>query len=174
MWWRLKALETGLVPPIAHLDKDFQPDPDLGDLNLSRGGQYDPEFALRLGAGFGSQIAMTLVHHIPGEGERVDREKYQTWLSSISGYAQPELEVTQRTLRIKSIAAPEQQVLEPAWQYGQMPKQRAAWTGLSAQNATVEARPEIKPIQAQKPEEKPVVAAEPVKIVCSNRHGRIR
>ena len=159
----VKALETGLVPPIAHLDKDFQPDPDLGDLNLSRGGQYDPEFALRLGAGFGSQIAMTLVHHIPGEGERVDREKYQTWLSSISGYAQPELEVTQRTLRIKSIAAPEQQVLEPAWQYGQMPKQRAAWTGLSAQNATVESRPEIKPIQAQKPEEKPVMAAEPVR-----------
>ena len=39
-------------------------DPDLGALNLSKGGAYPVEYALRLGAGFGSQIAMTLLHWV--------------------------------------------------------------------------------------------------------------
>ncbi|HEY4692279.1 MAG TPA: beta-ketoacyl synthase N-terminal-like domain-containing protein, partial [Bellilinea sp.] len=54
----VKALQYGIVPPIAHYDGDFDPDPELGDLNLSQGGKYDVKYALRLGAGFGSQIAM--------------------------------------------------------------------------------------------------------------------
>ena len=40
-------------------------DPDLGTLNLSRGGGYPVEYALRLGAGFGSQISMTLLRWLP-------------------------------------------------------------------------------------------------------------
>ncbi len=138
-----KALETGQVPPIAHLDGEFEPDPELGDLNLSRGGRYDPEYALRLGAGFGSQIAMTLVHRVPGEGERVDQTRYKNWLAGISGYEQPELEVSKRTLRIRSIAAPEKQQVESTWQYGQPPEIRAAWNVNPAVKAIVEPQPKI-------------------------------
>jgi len=66
----VKALEFGTVPPIANINDGFEPDPELGDLNLSHGGLYPVEYALRLGAGFGSQIAMTLFRKIPGVAEK--------------------------------------------------------------------------------------------------------
>src|ERR1035438_9697639 len=52
----VKALETGCVPPVANFK---EVDPELGNLNLSKGGGYPVEYALRLGAGFGSQVSMT-------------------------------------------------------------------------------------------------------------------
>src|SRR5208337_5297162 len=48
----VKALETGCVPPVANFK---EVDPELGQLNLSKGAAYPVEYALRLGAGFGSQ-----------------------------------------------------------------------------------------------------------------------
>ncbi len=57
----VKALETGCVPPVANFK---EVDPELGQLNLSKGGAYPVEYALRLGAGFGSQISMTLLHWV--------------------------------------------------------------------------------------------------------------
>ena len=57
----VKALETGVVPPVANFK---EVDPELGALNLSKGGAYPVEYALRLGAGFGSQISMTLLHWV--------------------------------------------------------------------------------------------------------------
>lgn len=116
-----KALETGIVPPIAHIEEGFEPDHELGDLNLSKGGEYDPQYALRLGAGFGSQIAMTLVRRIPGNGDRVDREKADAWLSAVSGYDHPQTEVVQRTLRIKDQGVPAREPLAQTWRYGQLP-----------------------------------------------------
>ena len=58
----VKALETGLVPPVANFK---EVDPELGPLNLSQGGCLPVEYALRLGAGFGSQISMTLLRWVP-------------------------------------------------------------------------------------------------------------
>ncbi len=120
----VKTLETGLVPPIAYIHDGFEPDPELGDLNLSQGGEYNPQYALRLGAGFGSQIAMTLIRKIPGAGERINREKYNRWLSAAAGYDQAELEVVQRTLRIKSQGVPARAPEKSRWKYGQYP---SAW-----------------------------------------------
>ena len=57
----VKALETGCVPPVANFK---EVDPELGALNLSKGGAYPIEYALRLGAGFGSQISMTLLRWV--------------------------------------------------------------------------------------------------------------
>ena len=57
----VKALETGCVPPVANFK---EVDPELGPLNLSKGGAYPVEYALRLGAGFGSQISMTLLRRV--------------------------------------------------------------------------------------------------------------
>ena len=51
----VKALETGIVPPVPNFK---EVDPDLGHLNLSIGGAYPVRYALRLAAGFGSQISM--------------------------------------------------------------------------------------------------------------------
>ena len=106
----VKALETGIVPPVANLR---EPDPELGPLNLSKGGSYPVEYALRLAAGFGSQISMTLLRRMPapdgrrrrpdelGYGYRVvDRGRFDGWLARISGDTDAELEVVQRRLRL--------------------------------------------------------------------------
>ena len=112
----VKALETGVVPPVANFK---EVDPELGELNLSKGGVYPVEYALRLGAGFGSQISMTLCRRIPtrsgirpkanalGHAYRiVDQDAWNTWLSQISGSSKAELEVVHRALRARDQNAP--------------------------------------------------------------------
>ncbi|HSM26413.1 MAG TPA: SDR family NAD(P)-dependent oxidoreductase, partial [Anaerolineaceae bacterium] len=118
----VKALEYGIVPPIAHYDEDFQADPELGDLNLSHGGIYPVEFSLRLGAGFGSQIAMTLIRKVAGVGERVNQQRYMEWLAEVSGYTEPDVEVVQHNYRIKHVGAPKVKPMVSNWQFGQGPQ----------------------------------------------------
>ncbi len=117
----VKALEHGIAPPIANYDDQFEPDPELGDLNLSRGGSYPLRYALRLGAGFGSQIAMALLRVIPGVKERTAQERYETWLANVAGYERAELEVAQRTLRIRHAGPPLKAPAKSTWQFGQGP-----------------------------------------------------
>lgn len=133
----VKALETGKVPPIAHISDGFIADPELGDLNLSKGGEYNPQFALRLGAGFGSQIAMVLFRKVPGTGQRFDRQIYNRWLAGVSGYAQAETEVEKRTLRIKYQGVPTQEPLKNNWNYGQLP---SIWAADAALPQTTQAQ----------------------------------
>jgi acyl transferase domain-containing protein/acyl carrier protein/NAD(P)-dependent dehydrogenase (short-subunit alcohol dehydrogenase family) len=117
----VKMLETGIVPPVANF-RDV--DPDLGPLNLSRGGSNPVQYALRLGAGFGSQISMSIMRWTPppdgarrsptdlGFQHRIsDQAAWSAWLSRATGYPQPHLEVVQRTLRVKDEGPP---VVEPA------------------------------------------------------------
>ncbi|MGZ5359289.1 MAG: beta-ketoacyl synthase N-terminal-like domain-containing protein, partial [Solirubrobacterales bacterium] len=106
----VKALETGIVPPVPNFE---QVDPELGDLHLSQGGSYPIRFALRLAAGFGSQISMMLLRWAPvADGRRrnpeelgfdyrvADREAWSRWLRRISGQDDPQLEVDKRRLRV--------------------------------------------------------------------------
>ncbi len=106
----VKALETGIVPPVPNFK---EVDPDLGTLNLSKGGSYPVRYALRLAAGFGSQIAMTLTRWVPSpDGSRrapdelgfdyrvEDRSAWDGWLAAITGRADPRLEVSTRQLRV--------------------------------------------------------------------------
>ncbi len=108
----IKALETGLVPPVANFK---EVDPELGALNLSKGGSYPVQYALRLAAGFGSQVSMALLRWLePADGRRrgpeelgfeyriQDRGAWQGFLARVSGHTHPELEVVQRTLRVRS------------------------------------------------------------------------
>ncbi len=108
----VKILETGIVPPVPNFK---EVDPELGLLNLSKGGTHPVRYALRLGAGFGSQICMTLLRWTPTpDGRRQppsalgyryrieDAQAWDTWLKRLTGYEKPELEVVQRTLRAKN------------------------------------------------------------------------
>ncbi len=76
----VKALETGVVPPVANF-KEI--DPELGSLNLSKGGDYPVEYALRLGAGFGSQISMALLRWVPTK-DGVRRQRGCIWATPIA------------------------------------------------------------------------------------------
>ncbi len=106
----VKALETGIVPPVPNYK---EPDPELGELNLSQGGAYPVRHALRLAAGFGSQIAMSLLRWTPVPDGRhrspselgyayriVDPQAWQRWLDTITGVAGARLEVSTRRLRV--------------------------------------------------------------------------
>jgi acyl transferase domain-containing protein/acyl carrier protein len=112
----IKALETGIVPPVANFRET---DPELGALNLSRGGAYPVTYALRFAAGFGSQMAMALLrwveppdgtHRAPsqlGYAYRIaDQGVWQTWLARVTGRNAPRLEVVQRRLRVADDGPP--------------------------------------------------------------------
>ncbi len=108
----VRMLETGVIPPVANF-RDV--DPELGELNLSRGGARPVTYALRLGAGFGSQIAMSLLRWTPPpDGARrapgsvgfhhriADRAAWDRWLADIAGGRPGELEVVKRVLRLRN------------------------------------------------------------------------
>ncbi len=112
----IKSMETGIVPPVPNLE---EPDPELGNLNLSSGGDYPVHYALRLGAGFGSQISLTLYRYVPTTGgvrpapdqlgfesRLVDQASWEQWLNAVSGYPTASVEIDRRTLRIRDDGAP--------------------------------------------------------------------
>ncbi len=115
----VKILEKQIVPPVPNFK---EPDPELGTLNLSKGGHYPVRFALRLAAGFGSQIAMSLFRRIQGVEQRVaDQPTYQRWLAEVSGYDAPSVEVEQRTLRIRDEGQPRREPAQSRWLPGAGP-----------------------------------------------------
>ncbi len=112
----VKALETGIVPPVPNYR---EPDPDLGNLNLSRGGAHPVRYALRLAAGFGSQVAMALLRWTPvADGQHrapdqlgyayriVDAAAWQRWLDLLAGHDGARLETDHRRLRVVDVGAP--------------------------------------------------------------------
>src|SRR5208337_3497523 len=87
---------------------------ELGALNLSKGGAYPVQYALHLGAGFGSQISMMLLRWVPtkdglrqepnalGYSYRIaDETAWNAWLSRMAGRPVADLEVVHRTLRVR-------------------------------------------------------------------------
>ncbi|NCG01625.1 MAG: acyltransferase domain-containing protein, partial [Euryarchaeota archaeon] len=71
------GMKTGRIPPIAN---HKETDPELGNLNLSKGGDYSNiQFGLRFAAGFGSQMALSLVRKWPVVGERIDGQRFLSW-----------------------------------------------------------------------------------------------
>ncbi|MDH5403301.1 MAG: acyltransferase domain-containing protein, partial [Candidatus Heimdallarchaeota archaeon] len=91
----IKAIEKNKIPPIANFK---EPDPDLGDLQLSKGGVITVNYVLRLAAGFGSQIAFVLYKRRL-DGKRTTNN-YNKWLSSLGTNAK-ELTYHGKTLIIK-------------------------------------------------------------------------
>ena len=92
------GLKTGRIPPIAnHREKD----PELGDLNLSTGGDYpELQYGLRFAAGFGSQIALSLMRRWPVQGERINGAKLLAWARGLAGTD----DVVMRVLQNKLVA----------------------------------------------------------------------
>ena len=70
------------IPPIANhkvLDEE------LGNLNLSTGGDYpELKYGMRFAAGFGSQIGLSMVRSWPIVGERIDGKRLLTWCRNLA------------------------------------------------------------------------------------------
>lgn len=96
----IRSLEEGRIPPIANFKI---PDPDLGDLQLSKGGKITADYALRLAAGFGSQIAFAL-YKKQSSGDRYTSQ-YFDWLTSIGG-KKDDLFLEGKSLRLKDQGRP--------------------------------------------------------------------
>ncbi len=158
----VKALETGCVPPVANFK---EVDPELGLLNLSKGGNYPVEYAIHLGAGFGSQISMMLLRWVQtkdgvrpspnalGYAYRIaDTATWNTWLSTITGSAVANLEVIHRTLRVQDKGRPAK-VTEAA------PESRPVAVSVPVPVQTVVPRPAAARVADIKPAPAPVSTA---------------
>ena len=110
----IKALQRGTIPPIPNLK---EPDPDLGDLRLSQGGQYSVDYAVRLAAGFGSQLALALWKRTADTENRIEASKHEQWMKAVTGFSAVKTEVVHRSLRLVSdtdASAPEAPAPTPA------------------------------------------------------------
>ncbi len=77
------GLLTKRIPPIAN---HKVADEELGNLNLSKGGDYpNLTYGLRFGAGFGSQIGLSFVRAWPIVGERIDGQRLLSWCRRLAG-----------------------------------------------------------------------------------------
>ncbi|MGC8602261.1 MAG: SDR family NAD(P)-dependent oxidoreductase [Desulfomonilaceae bacterium] len=104
----LRCLQKRSLPPIPNLKV---PDPEFQDMNLTSGGPCNAEYALRLAAGFGSQIVMSLYRLVSREENRVtDFAANRAWLKDISGYQDPVVLIQNRTLKASEREDPEKQV----------------------------------------------------------------
>jgi malonyl CoA-acyl carrier protein transacylase len=95
----IKGLQHERIPPIANFE---EPDPNLGNLRLSEGGEYPVDYALRLAAGFGSQLALVLYRYRARTEDRTyDPGRYRAWLKETTGFDSPTLVDEDRTLRVR-------------------------------------------------------------------------
>jgi len=148
----VRALNTGMVPPIANYKV---PDPELAGINLSKGGKYDFKYCLRLAAGFGSQLAMSVIEKTYSAGEpRIENEALHTqWLKEVSGQNSPVLEVVKNTLRVKDTDEVRK---------GGVPPIAMAATQSFVKSAPTAAAPAVKAASAPRPAAPAPVAAAPV------------
>jgi acyl transferase domain-containing protein len=158
----VKALETGVVPPVANI-KEI--DPELGPLNISHGGSYPVQFALRLGAGFGSQISMSLLRWVPSKDGRrtvpsalgyqnriADEGVWSKWLAAAAEVPAPELEIVHRTLRVRNTDA------------------RVAVASTPVKQAAVPAIPQVQPVAVAQP----AVVSQPVPASTASQADAVR
>ncbi|MGB0173457.1 MAG: beta-ketoacyl synthase N-terminal-like domain-containing protein [Candidatus Poseidoniaceae archaeon] len=77
------GLLTKRIPPIAN---HKVVDEELGNLHLSKGGDYpNIQYGLRFAAGFGSQIGLSFVRAWPIQGERIDGKRLLAWCRGLAG-----------------------------------------------------------------------------------------
>ena len=146
----LYGLETGRIPPIAN---HKETDPELGNLNLSKGGEYPHlEYGLRFAAGFGSQVALSLVRKWPVVGERINGAQFLAWSRGLAGTE----DVVLRILENKLVAYVKGDENLHGGVQGLPWDVTAAWEGMPSMSAEV-TEPSPAPEPVPMPEPVPVV-----------------
>ncbi|MDY0000359.1 MAG: SDR family NAD(P)-dependent oxidoreductase [Polyangia bacterium] len=100
------GLWRGRFPAVANL---LDPDPAFADLTFHRGGAVDRRFALRLAAGFGSQVALAFYQRASGvpDESRVDEPRFRAFLREECGETDPSVVLHSRLLKLRSLTRPE-------------------------------------------------------------------
>jgi malonyl CoA-acyl carrier protein transacylase/acyl carrier protein len=94
----VKALQTGMAPPIANLRNIPE---EFRDLTLNKGLKTDGfQYALHLAAGFGSHFSFLFLKRIQ-ENSIQGNARFQKWLKRISGSENPELIEIKNTLCVE-------------------------------------------------------------------------
>ena len=93
----IRAMERGVVPPIFNRDRI---DPALRRFNFSAGGPRRVRYALRMGAGFGSQLSFSLMR-VAETAERF--EGHDGWLRTLGG-SRATLFCDGRVLKMRTLA----------------------------------------------------------------------
>ncbi|MBQ70106.1 MAG: hypothetical protein CMA65_01270 [Euryarchaeota archaeon] len=151
---------TGRIPPIANHKEN---DPELGDLNLSTGGDYPGlQYGLRFAAGFGSQIALSLVRRWPIEGERINGAILLAWARKLAGTD----DVVMRILQNKLVAYVDGDDNLHGGVQGEHWEPTKEWEGkASVQPETAPPRIETPPaVAAPKPSPAPVMPSAPLAV----------
>ncbi|MEC9073006.1 MAG: beta-ketoacyl synthase N-terminal-like domain-containing protein, partial [Myxococcota bacterium] len=93
----VRMLHGRRVPPIPNLK---EPDEDLGKLRFSSVGEtHELDYALRLAAGFGSQLALGLWRRRATREDRLDQPTFHRWLTETCGINDPQISIEKRVLR---------------------------------------------------------------------------
>ena len=91
-----KALLRQEIPPVPNFK---EPDPSLEGLNISKGGQHNFRYALRMVIAFGGQGNYHLLERISSKDNRIfDSETYNKWLKEVSGFENVQLKNQGRIL----------------------------------------------------------------------------
>ena len=133
----IRGLSQGEFPPIANFK---QPDSNLGDLRLSTGGPADIEYVIRHAAGFGSQMAFTMVKRIAKNLDRINREQVANWVSKLGG-GQADIRILER--KLVAYIDPDQMIIGGV--------QGEPWATSAAQETTQEPPTESTPPLVDKP-----------------------
>ena len=152
------GMKTGRIPPIAN---HKEVDPELGNLNLSKGGDYSNiQYGLRFAAGFGSQIALSLVRKWPVVGERIDGQRFLAWARNLAKSD----DVVLRILDNKLVAYVDGDENLHGGVQGEAWSITSQWEGMPSNNATVAEPVSVAPPTVQEPviEDKPVPPPAPV------------
>ena len=92
----LYGLDTGRIPPIAN---HKEVDAELGNLNLSKGGDHSNlKYGMRFAAGFGSQIGLSLVRKWEYSPPRIDGGRLLGWNQELAGTQDLELRILENKL----------------------------------------------------------------------------
>ena len=151
---------TGRIPPIAN---HKETDPELGDLNLSTGGDYPGlQYGLRFAAGFGSQIALSLVRRWPIEGERINGSVLLAWARKLAGTD----DVVLRVLQNKLVAYVDGDDNLHGGVQGEPWEPTKEWEGKPSVQPEISAPEPVKtPISSPKPTLEPASKVAPVSVV---------
>ena len=150
----VKALETGCVPPVANFK---EVDPELGTSEFVEGRYLSGRIRAALGSRFwlaNQHDAVALDRakdgvrtspHALGYASRIaDTTVWSAWLSRVAGQPAADLEVVQRTLRVRDRVA-EARIVEVAREVQAAPAQATIKTAPPSQSSKRKRRPKQNP-----------------------------